>query len=121
MAGKLRGPSSSKASPASTPIPLGTAKHKILKSNGTRKTRYTYIQKTYRHAYTHARTRRTHVYLRQEYLARKSVPAFLRKHSLSSKQERRNVPAKKRKRANIEDERERRREGHGAGGEKERG
>lgn len=31
MAGKLCGPSSSKASPASTPIPLGTAKHKILK------------------------------------------------------------------------------------------
>ncbi|XP_012057875.1 PREDICTED: RNA-binding protein Musashi homolog Rbp6 [Atta cephalotes] len=31
MAGKLCGPTSSKASPASTPIPLGTAKHKILK------------------------------------------------------------------------------------------
>lgn len=33
MAGKLCGPSSSKASPASTPIPLGTAKKKKRKIN----------------------------------------------------------------------------------------
>lgn len=88
MAGKLCGPSSSKASPASTPIPLGTAKHKILKSNDKY---YTYLYTFARaHTQTHTYALRTdtHDYLRQKYLARKSarVPA----KSLSSKQERRN-------------------------------
>lgn len=97
MAGKLCGPSSSKASPASTPIPLGTAKHKILKSNDKY---YTYLH-TYARAYTHTRAHTyAHTHVRIAYMthtntfgrsiSREKMLAFLQKHSLSSKQERRN-------------------------------
>jgi len=90
MAGKLRGPSSSKASPASTPIPLGTAKHKILKSNDKR---YTYLYTfarararaphTHRHTHTHIRHVLTHTNTFGRSISREKVLAFLQKHSLS--------------------------------------
>lgn len=63
MAGKLCGPSSSKASPATTPIPLGTAKHKILKTNETqiKKKNNSHVH-TNIHTYIRTRTRHTHTY-----------------------------------------------------------
>lgn len=77
MAGKLCGPSSSKASPASTPIPLGTAKHKILKSNDKYYTYSHTLRARTRAPHTHVHVSRTdcetHEYLRQKYLARKSA------------------------------------------------
>lgn len=66
MAGKLCGPSSSKASPASTPIPLGTAKKKNARLISKRENRPTHASNTIitrdksRHIfnhYTHACTR----------------------------------------------------------------
>lgn len=94
MAGKLCGPSSSKASPASTPIPLGTAKHKILKKVTTNN--YTYLLYTHRarvrarHTRTYAYRVPTHTNIFGRSISREKVLAFLQKHSLSSKQERRN-------------------------------
>lgn len=76
MAGKLCGPSSSKASPASTPIPLGTAKHKILKKSNDKYYTYLHTRRLRtRTPRTHVRVSRTdtHEYLRQKYLARKSA------------------------------------------------
>jgi len=87
MAGKLRGPSSSKASPASTPIPLGTAKHKILKSNDKRYMYlYTFVRaraRTHIDTHTHIRHVLTHTNTFGRSISREKVLAFLQKHSLS--------------------------------------
>lgn len=88
MAGKLCGPSSSKASPASTPIPLGTAKHKTLKR---KKKEYNTHTETHTHTYirTHAHTHCISMYTNtfDRNISREKVLALLQKHSLSSKQE----------------------------------
>lgn len=87
MAGKLCGPSSSKASPASTPIPLGTAKHKILKSNDKY---YTYLY-TFARAHTHRHTRTrcvlTHTNTFGRSISREKVLAFLQNHSQANRNE----------------------------------
>lgn len=81
MAGKLCGPSSSKASPASTPIPLGTAKHKTLKWKKNTHT-YTYTRTHIRIAYRYTRIPSTEISR-----AKKCSPSCKSIHSQANRNE----------------------------------
>lgn len=116
MAGKLCGPSSSKASPASTPIPLDTAKHKILKSNDTREkeTRYTRNTHIYKRIAVHTPNTHTHTHTytppTEISRAKKCPPSCKSIHSQANRNEGMSRRGKKRVKMRKHQKRDRKRE-----------